>query len=185
MSLILDALRKLDREKSASERSVLVVAAAAWPDRPRPWWPLGVAALAVAAAGVVALTAWSGRRPANTAEARPAAPAAAAPTPALAVAAPVTFPPPPRVVPVSRRAVPDAAAERETGAPARPGAAPAAVPAGAPRLQAITARDGQPIALINDRLMREGDEFDGIKVLAIGPSEVEVEVHGRRSTLRF
>ena len=41
------------------------------------------------------------------------------------------------------------------------------------------------MALINDRLLFEGDSFDGIKVLRIGEAEVEVEVHGKRRVLRF
>ena len=53
------------------------------------------------------------------------------------------------------------------------------------RLQAISERDGQPVALVNDRLLRVGDEVDGAKVLAIRGTEVDVEVHGRRATLHF
>jgi hypothetical protein len=53
------------------------------------------------------------------------------------------------------------------------------------RLNAISQRDGRPVALINDRLLFEGDSFDGVKVLRIGDAEVEVEVHGKRRVLRF
>ncbi len=53
------------------------------------------------------------------------------------------------------------------------------------RLNAITQRDGRPMALINDRLVFEGDSFDGIKVLHIGEAEVEVEIRGQRRVLRF
>jgi hypothetical protein len=52
-------------------------------------------------------------------------------------------------------------------------------------LQAISERDGSPVALVNDRLVREGDSFDGVTVVRIGASEVEVEVRGRRRVLRF
>jgi hypothetical protein len=52
-------------------------------------------------------------------------------------------------------------------------------------LNAISRRDGRPVALINDRLVFEGDGFDGVKVLRIGEAEVEVEVRGRRRVLRF
>ncbi len=38
---------------------------------------------------------------------------------------------------------------------------------------------------MNDRLVREGDSFDGIRILKIGDAEVEVEVAGQRRTLRF
>jgi hypothetical protein len=53
------------------------------------------------------------------------------------------------------------------------------------RLQAIAERDGHPVALINDRLVREGDSFDGVTVLRIGVAEVEIEVRGQRRVLRF
>jgi hypothetical protein len=52
-------------------------------------------------------------------------------------------------------------------------------------LQAISQRDGQPVALLSDRLVREGDSFDGIRVLRIGDEEVEVEVDGERRVIRF
>ena len=53
------------------------------------------------------------------------------------------------------------------------------------RLNAITQRDGRPVALVNDRLVFEGDSFDGVRILRIGEAEVEVEVRGQRRVLRF
>ena len=41
------------------------------------------------------------------------------------------------------------------------------------------------MALLNDRLVRAGDSFDGIRVIRIGESEVEVEVRGQRRVIRF
>jgi hypothetical protein len=41
------------------------------------------------------------------------------------------------------------------------------------------------VALINDRLVFEGDGFDDVKVLRIGETEVEVEVRGVKRILRF
>lgn len=82
----------------------------------------------------------------------------------------------------------------DAGFPAAPRAQPSAVrepaPAAAPSppdlvLNAISERDGHAVALINDRLVREGDEFDGVKILHIGDAEVEVERAGRRSVIRF
>jgi hypothetical protein len=70
--------------------------------------------------------------------------------------------------------------------PAAPALREAAPPAGDElRLNAISERDGRPMALINDRLVFEGDSFDGVKILRIGGAEVEVEVRGRRRVLRF
>jgi hypothetical protein len=53
------------------------------------------------------------------------------------------------------------------------------------QLNAISQRDGRPLALINDHLVFEGDSFDGVKILRIGETEVEVEVRGKRRVLRF
>ncbi len=53
------------------------------------------------------------------------------------------------------------------------------------RLNAITQQDGQPVAVLNDRVVREGDVFDGIHVIRIGEAEVEVEVNGKRRVIRF
>ena len=73
-------------------------------------------------------------------------------------------------------------AEDEGARPSAPAPPPAA---GTLRLNAISQRDGRPVALINDRLLFEGDSFDGVKVLRIGEAEVEVEVHGKRRVLTF
>ena len=74
---------------------------------------------------------------------------------------------------------PDPAPAVQTPAP------PATPPPPAFVLQAISERNGQPIAIINDHLVRVGDEVDGMRVLAIRLDEVDVEVRGRRTTLRF
>lgn len=85
---------------------------------------------------------------------------------------------------------------RPESAAADPARGPAATPAPAVAdqpaapgdevvLQAVTERDGQPLAIVNGRLVREGDSFDGIRILRIHPSEIEVEVRGRRRTIGF
>ena len=138
MSLILEALKKVERERATPEqRGFLVLAPAAWsPSRSNLAWVLGmIAAAAIAGGAVYALT-----RP-------PGSDGAPVPAP---VAAP---------------------------------AAPAADPV--LRLQAISERDGTPVAVVNDRIVREGDRFDGVRVLRIGAAEVEVEVNGARRILRF
>ncbi len=53
------------------------------------------------------------------------------------------------------------------------------------RLTAISSRDGQPIALLNDRLVREGDRFGDITIIRIDETSVEIEVNGERKTIGF
>jgi hypothetical protein len=94
--------------------------------------------------------------------------------------------------------VPSAPARPAEAAPTEAGETPDEVPATAPahsrpatsgtdelHLTAISRRDGRPVALINDRLVFEGDGFDDVKVLRIGETEVEVEVRGQKRILRF
>jgi hypothetical protein len=68
---------------------------------------------------------------------------------------------------------------------AGPPAAPTSSPAPEFRLTAISTRDGEPIALLNDRLVREGDRFGGVRIIRIGATEVEIEVDGERRTIGF
>ncbi len=173
MSLILEALRKLEREKPATERGVVVMTAAGLAgERPRvsPWaWLAGGLVAGVAAAfAVIEL-----RTPTPTvgsSKAPVAVPATTMPATVLALPAPT------------------APAKAILAAPVVPTAIPRAAPAStlaALVLQAITTQDGRPVALINDRVLREGDEWDGLRILRIGEAEVEVERNGVRSVLRF
>ncbi|HEV7498792.1 MAG TPA: hypothetical protein VGQ33_02260 [Vicinamibacteria bacterium] len=185
MSLVLEALRKLDREKGRDERGFVVMAAAPWPTRTERRGPLW-AAFGAAGAVIVGLVAFWISRPALVVPAAPASPTsvavpplAAAPAEALApAAAPALAGTRPNVNP------------RPFTAPAR-GASHAAIAApSAPadpglHLQAISARDGQPIAIVNDHLVHVGDAFDGVRILAIRGMEVDVEVRGQRTTLHF
>ena len=137
MSLILEALKKVEREKAAAQpRGFLVVGPQSWAGSPShsTWIGGMVGAALVAGLVVYALT-------------RPPAPAPA---------------------------------------PAGQAAAPAAT-AAAPelRLTAISERQGRPIAVVNDRVVGEGDHVDGARVLRIAPTEVDVEIGGARRTLRF
>ena len=226
MSLILDALRKLEREKGAHEPGVLVVGSVPWGERSRTRRLL-LGAGAVLALALAVLAGWLMRSsPTPPDAARPAA--AVSPTPVAASVAPTPVPatpsptalapeeqappaPPLRLShpPVVERPAPApdraAAAEEQnpevvapTPAVAAPtpsvaAPAPSAAPAAAPsptvpddlRLSAISRRDGKPVALINDRLVFEGDSFDGVRVIRIGEAEVEVEVKGQRRVLRF
>jgi hypothetical protein len=186
VSLVLEALKKLDREKGRDERGFVVMAAAPWPTRAARRWPAW-AALGIATAGAVAAALALRTTPAPPV--LPAPPAAAVtirPAASVTATVPATVAPP----------VP-APARRETREDTAHTKAPAATLAVAPpspaprpaepelRLQAISERDGQPIAIINDHLVRVGDEVDGLRVLAIRGAEVDVEVRGRRTTLRF
>ena len=104
-------------------------------------------------------------------------------TDARAAAAPPELPatrlPFPAAAPTPLPDAPVAPAE-----PADPGRPTPATP-GEIRLNAISVRDGHPVAILNDRLVREGDSFDGIHVLRIGEAEVEVQVNGVRRILKF
>jgi hypothetical protein len=226
MSLILDALKKLEREKGAGDSGVVVVGTVPWGEAGARRHRGRLAAAAVLVLLLVALGAWwmTGRKPAAvepataTETTKPAAPAPRTlgddPVPAQVVRPPASasaLPAPqpaatPLVPPTPRLGEPPGslagrpATETAAGAPTEPAAQAApsehvpepgpARTAGHPavpelRLTAISARDGQPVAIVNDRLVREGDSFDGVRVVRIGEAEVEVEIRGRRHVLRF
>jgi len=177
VSLILEALKKLEREKQAPERGVVVVGAAAWPgaqsDRRLGLFLLGLA-IGGAALGGVAL--WR-QRPGAPQPAPPVTLAAVPPKAAL----------PPETLPSPLRETRPPAAERLVVAAKPAPVAPSAKPSAEPPfvLQAISERDGHPVAIVNDRLLREGDSIDGARIVRIAKDEVELELGGRRLTLRF
>lgn len=190
MSLILEALRKLEKEKQAPERGFLVVAASAWPATSRH---AGRVAMVAATLSVVAIGSavwlwprWGRRGVGHEAGAGSSVPAIAAlpATPRPPAPTPIPLPTAPAVLPPLAR--PEAAL--------RPSPLPraSAAPRGAERpsppalvLEAISERDGRPIALVSDHLVREGDAFDGVTIVRIGEAEVEVEWQGQRRILRF
>jgi hypothetical protein len=183
VSLILDALKKIEREKDAREPGVLVVGSVPWGARARSRLPLVAALMGTALVALVAFALWPRDRAARpvTPPSPPVSSPAPAPTPGLSGVSPLTTP-----VPASRPA------PRRLSVPpaeSHPVEAPPSEPAQAGdeglRLNAISQRDGRPVALINDRLVFEGDAFDGVKILRIGEAEVEVEVRGKRRVLRF
>jgi hypothetical protein len=201
VSLILDALRKLERDRGQPEPSVVVVGHVPWRDTFESRRPLVLAGSLLAVALVVATAVWLARRTAPekasagsslTAE-RPALPtpapvtsAAAAPTQAARPLAADAE----RAPAAHRLDLPEGssspAASRAPEAPV-PDAEPASRPSAGDRLQlmAISERDGQPVAIISDHLVHVGDSFDGVTVLRIGTTEVEVEDRGRRRVLKF
>jgi type IV secretory pathway VirB10-like protein len=199
VSLILDALKKLERNKEAREPNVLVVGSVPWGTAARSRRPLAAAAIAVGLVALVALAFWLRHRPAAPATAAPS-PAAFSPAPPATGATPAA-PARPKVAPGADAltapeprlpslppATPDAPKDRAAeDARAAGEAAARRSPPGTEelRLNAISQRDGRPVALINDRLLFEGDGFDGVRVLHIGESEVEVEVRGVKRVLRF
>ena len=180
MSLILDALKKLEHEKNAREPGVLVVGSVPWGERRHYRWPLALAAAALVALAIGG--SWWLRSSPHPAAATPAS-VSPAPTSSPDVAASPTAPPRATLAPSSTGPAPPA---RRVAVPPPAAAAAEARPAPVDlRLNAITSRDGRPVALVNDRLVFEGDSFDGVRIVRIGEAEVEVEVRGQRRVLRF
>jgi hypothetical protein len=181
--LILEALKKLEREKQTPERGFLVVGMAPWSSSEGRSTRVLLILLAIAASA--GLYAWVAHAPAvprpeaassRLAPAPPAQAAAAAPLPAVT-------PPPQEAGPGFPGAPRPAPA-----APTPRAAAPASQPGGPPKslvLTAISQKDGKPIAVLNDHFVREGDSFDGVRIVRIGETEVEVEVDGRRTIVTF
>ncbi len=176
MSLILDALKKLEREKETRDPGVVVVGAMPWQGaRPRRGLALVLGLLVVAVAAVAAV--WLLRPSARPPK---AAPSAAAPKPAVATTPDgASFGSPPAesrvVLPESR-----AGAAATAGAPTVAGSASPDL-----QLNAISEQDGRPVAIVNGRLVREGDSFEGVRILHIRETQVEVEVRGQRRVLTF
>jgi hypothetical protein len=180
VSLILEALKKLDREKQAPERGFVVVASQPWAtstrNRGRAVALVFLGLVIVAGAVLLARP----RAAPTTRQSPLATPTATPAAVALATSPPTTLGTP------ARAATPRPAASRAAESP-RPVPSPRAGADSPPALvlQAISERDGKPIALVSDRLVREGDEFDGVRVVRIGETEVEIEWRGRRSSIRF
>jgi MSHA biogenesis protein MshK len=167
VSLILEALKKLERDKQAPDRGFVVMAPVTWPSAVTPRVALALPLMLVtAAAGAGAYLALT-----RAAE-RPAAPPA-----------PIVIAAPPAAAEIPRPAPPIAAPRPRTGP--RAAAAATAVPEGPLELQAISQRDGKPVAVLNGHVLSEGDGFDQVRVIRIGASEVEIEVRGKRRILQF
>jgi hypothetical protein len=185
MSLILDALKKLDRDKrSKAPEGVVLLAPTPWPAARSSQTLL---ALALIVAGLALLTAAALvflSRAQHTTSVAPAdtlnkiTASAGTPTSSL-----------PQAPPLSRLKVPVTATPRSVRADLRPSPSIAsASPKRMPppfRLNAIGLYEGQPVAVLNDRLVREGDRFDGITVIRIDDTEVEIEADGKRIQVTF
>ena len=230
MSLILEALKKLDREKQVPDRGVVIMGPTAWPSAREGLSSVRGAGLVLAALvlGGAVGALWL-LRSARSAAAPPAgarAETAAAPVPVPPasgaqppIAAPMTAPSaarpvvePPRATAARPRVRPAPAAAPEAGTEPSPeegdattaepeqveAAPPEPEPEEAPaskagrksaapdfQLQAISAQNGHPVAMLNDRLVKEGDTFGNVRVLRIGTDEVELEVSGHRRIVKF
>ncbi|PYQ13534.1 MAG: hypothetical protein DMF80_14770 [Acidobacteria bacterium] len=172
-----------------------MVGAVPWPaPRERRWLPALAALAIVAGAGSATWLAWRGRGQTPARAGTNAGPATL-PLPASASPAATSTPAglrasaPGSVVPLTAGPLAGPARLPEsiaaTARPLAPAAADKADPASSLQLQAISERDGKPVAILSSRLVHEGDHFDGITVVRIGADEVEIEVQGRRRTLRF
>lgn len=157
MSLVIDALRRAGASSPGAESTSIRLSA---PRPRRRLWPVMAAAVAGVALGL-------SMRPV------PAAAPLRAETPATpdspwgpgrtvlaaterAAAAPLVSSPTPR--PAIRRI---------------PSPSPAAAETVPLVLRGISSRDGLPIAMINERLVREGETIDGFRVTKIGAETVE------------
>lgn len=189
MSLILDALKKLEREKQTTPRGFLVVAPGGWAGQSRGVTLVAGALFVGLVLGAVLLAAYGRLTQAAVPQVAGGVPTPAATPTTAAATAPTSGLPLPTPRPRAfRSAAPPTPPALVVGAPA---AAPSTEPAPAasekdgPQLQAISEQDGFPVAVIDERIMREGEEHDGLKVLRIGAAEVEIEHLGKRRILRF
>jgi hypothetical protein len=194
VSLILEALKKLEREKEAPDRGFLVLGHLPWATAPKRRLPAAAAVSLVAAVlAAAALALWRAgaerRQPLPAAAAIPASaprPIAAsarpkaAPVPAAPATRSTSTPQPRRVLPAREPGTAAPAPAPSTSSPPPAEAVPAEF-----RLSAISQQDGVPVAILNDRLVHEGDAFDGVRILRIGEAEVDVEVRGVRRVIRF
>jgi hypothetical protein len=205
LSLIFEALKKLDREKQAPERGFLVVGASGWGAGRRAHVVPIAAALGAAGLAGFLFAQWAQRPKVETASGA-GTPSASHPAPAATAAsasvAPASVPPP--TAPPATYLAPSLPAVRVAAPPAPPSSvAPRAEPrtAGPPptqaaaeppaavaptfTLQAVTERDGQPVAIVNGQLVRVGDTVEGAEVVRINSQEVELRKDGRRIVVSF
>ena len=218
MSFILDALKKLDRDKQTRDPDVVMVGPVPWGgadrNRARPALVLSVVALAVIAGGTVWwFSSGSGPSPApasgTAADGAASVPSRSSPGTASKAATETQAPsttitpsaPAPRRLdlPVAETMAsgaqvstdPEESSRAATGTPVTGEDQPTAASmedraqGSEFHLSAISTRDGEPIALLNDRLVREGDAFEGVRILRIGKTEIEIEVDGERRTIGF
>jgi len=207
VSVIFDALNKLDKEKRAPKTGMLIVGAGSIVDRRRgvsapllgvfaialvllgaaAWWWTRDVIEPVPARGVAAVRPSATARPTTgTRSARTRS--ARTPTAATVLLDDLA------VVPVTTLPATGArgteGGELDAGPAPPPRDDPEPVQLTEPaqlRLEAITMRDDGPVAIVSGRIVREGDVFDGIAVVRIGDAEVEllIQAEDRTLVLRF
>lgn len=190
MSLILEALKKLEREKAQPDRGYLVLGAEPGRARSRGW-AVALGLTALAALAVVSFRSGASRRAPTVSDPPRGTVAEAAPVSPVPTSTPRAGSPAAAPAPLVGSS-PFADADREP-APTTPAAGPPApasdslpgAPGSALRLEAISRRDGQPVAILSGRLVREGDVLGNARVIRIGELEVEIEIGGTRSVLAF
>lgn len=198
MSLVLDALRRVEKPDARTGSVGVAVASYRPPRRPgRSWAPL-LLGIIVGGGAVLLFGSSAGSR--GTSQALPARDAGASvsngpPSRALGGAG---LPPPLIILDATAAAAgpqsltdgpQPAATRRGPPSPRLDGVAPAELVAAASRglvLQAISERDSHAVAVISDQLVKEGDLIGKARVLKIGADTVEV-LHegGRRELIRF
>jgi hypothetical protein len=173
-------VRKLEREKQTPARGVVVLGGSAGAGAGREGRPLLLFLLGLGlGSGVLAAALWR--------QAPPAPAAAVVPQVRPAPATPPAAPPAERQVAPLQAPARSEAAPASAAPPSAPPASPAPSASASPAftLQAVSERDGRAVAIINDRLLRDGDSIDRARVVRIAADEVELEIDGRRVVLRF
>jgi hypothetical protein len=180
MSLVIDALRRVEKKDPAGSVGSASVRVGGRRSGRRSW-PV----LLAASGGLAVGLAVPQERTAPAAAARPVEPRDSSPWG------------PGRSVLAASDPVAGAAASvpaRETSAPRRVRAASPAAAATATQtpaaqahvLQAVSTRDGAPIAMVNGRLVREGDTIDGFRVTKIaGETVTGTRADGTEAVLVF
>ena len=173
MSLVLEALRRVETKDAAAGVAVAVA-----PSRPaRVWRGPALPLLLGLGAGAIMVMTFGPEAAELTVVGTPVA------TPAPVIRSRRPLPP----MRIARPVASFSSGMKSSPSPARD-QAPVDVGGAKPPLvlQAISERDAQPIAIINDQLVKEGGQIGGILILKIGSDSVDVRLeNGKRDTVRF
>jgi hypothetical protein len=110
-------------------------------------------------------------------------PAAVAAAPAAVTPTQVTKPPVPAVAPTAPQEWPADPFNRPWRGGTSPEPSATAAPVIPLQLSAIVVRPGARFAVINGRIVRQGDEVNGRKILRIEEGQVQVDDQGRKVVL--